>query len=101
VHPCHEYMTRPQTADSETAFRYGEYLRIYQISSREEPRCSGPPACVLGEVLTNSHFKNLTQLRNSHKSLGMGLVLLYQITMAQDRDRWRAFLNAVVNLWVP
>ena len=48
----------------------GRCLRIYWISGRGQPTGGGPPASVLGEVLTTRRHNNLTTLRNGHKSLG-------------------------------
>jgi hypothetical protein len=33
--------------------------------------------------------------------LEIGLGVVDWIGLAQDRYRWRAFVNAVMNLWVP
>ena len=62
-------MARPQVADGGTACRYGEWLRIYGISSRGQSTRDGPPAWGLGDVVTTPHHENLL-LRTTHKSLG-------------------------------
>jgi hypothetical protein len=38
------------------------------------------------------------EIKTGLREVGWGLDW---IDLAQDRDRWRAFVNAVMNLWVP
>jgi hypothetical protein len=33
--------------------------------------------------------------------LEVGWVDVYWISLAEDRNRWRALVNSVLNLWVP
>jgi hypothetical protein len=35
------------------------------------------------------------------ESSGSGMGSIEWIYLSQDRDRWRALVNAVMNLWVP
>jgi len=64
----------------------------------------------VGRGANNSSLLKRILLRNiQRQSLGPGLILLYDLSsggmdwieLAQDRDRWRALVNGVMNLWVP
>ena len=52
-------MARPHVVVGGSAYRCGRLLRIYWISSYQQPTLGGPPDWVLGEVLTNHHRENL------------------------------------------
>jgi hypothetical protein len=46
-------------------------MRIYRISSRGQPKRSGPPAYTLGEGQTTPDCKKNNLLRNVPQSLGL------------------------------
>ena len=96
-------MARPHVADGETASRSGKQLRMYTISSIGQPIRGGPPTWGLGEVLKTHHHKNLHHVTNqSQKPQNQTdpSVNMEWIYLAEVRDRWRALVNAVMNLRV-
>ena len=57
--------------------QYGGLIRIYWISSCEQPTKGGAPVWGLGEVLTNTHRKKTVMLQNVYNCLGLGGGLLW------------------------
>jgi hypothetical protein len=69
----------------ETASRYGGLLRIYRISSREQPTVGGPPAWAMGGGLTTLPRKNHYVLRITTHSLGTGRITWHNLSTG----KWR------------
>jgi hypothetical protein len=51
------------------------------------------------EMGFNSAFKGLRYLKTDLQEVGC--VRKEWIILAQDRDRWRALVNVVINIWAP
>jgi hypothetical protein len=67
-------MARPQVADEGDGLRHGGELRIYRISSGEQPTRGGPPAWGLGVGLTTPHRKKISLLQKFSRSLRPGRI---------------------------
>jgi hypothetical protein len=71
---------------------------MYCIGSREQTTRGGPLALGLGEVLTTPRPNNLQSLRSISQGLGLGTIVWHGTDVTQVSNRWRALVNAVMNL---
>ena len=78
------------------ASRYGGWLRIHWISSHGPSTNGGPPTVILGMVQRTRQQKKCTCYESFYKALHWE----WFFRISQDRDRWQALVNAVMNLLV-
>ena len=66
-----------------------QWLRTYWITSRGQVKRGGPPAWVLGEVLTTPHRKKLSMLRDISQSLElMDTSIYYYVYIYTSSNSW-------------
>jgi hypothetical protein len=70
--------------------RMGEKRNVYRllVGKPEGKRPLGRPRCRWIDNIKMDLFE-------------IGLNVVDRVGLAQDRYRWRAFINSVMNLWVP
>jgi hypothetical protein len=69
-----------------------DYFRLYDGEERCMQGFGGGP-------LRRPRYRWKDNIKTDLREVGWGV--RYWIDLAQDRDRWRALQNAVMNLWVP
>ena len=74
---------------------------MYRVGSREQAARSGLLPLGLGEMLTTPRRNNLQSLGNISQGLGLGTIVWHGTDVTQGTNRWRALVNAVMNLRAP
>jgi hypothetical protein len=79
------------------SIQYGGYCEYIEYAVTDSRQGVVLGLARLGEVLKTPHRKNRVKLRNVQLECGS----TEWIDLAQDTDRWREIVNAVMNFRVP